>query len=173
MPHLVRRLHMDKDEIQILKRRQGSLRLAAVIGIYIAGDPFHSQRLQSGIDTDAVEEIYRGDHSAPESVSIRKLHHLRHPALTPQPDGIGRSLSLPLSGLINRMGRQDDLSPTHHVNGGPSPRPRGQVSVALLSGDVVGWRGLHLRDTIAPDEEMAITYSRKELELIISQGILQ
>ena len=92
---LVARLYVYEYEVIVLKRLQGSLRLAFVVGVSQSCGTFHLNNLQPRIVADAANQVYSRDDAA--ALHLRILRHQRlHRgtiAATPRPDAVSLALS--------------------------------------------------------------------------------
>ena len=115
MAGLITGFDMQINKIVRLQCIKGRRHLILVIGVVKSGCTFHRQATQTGIGSDAVNQIYGGNDSTSLHLRelIRELFHLRTIAGAPWPDAVGRVFARGCALLVDGMFLQQSLR-THN-----------------------------------------------------------
>src|SRR4030095_1987733 len=81
----VRGFDVNKDQVVFFQRAYTVFALADVIGIEKPGDAWHVDALQSGVDTQTMDNIDRGNHPTFDAESFGQRRQLRRSPSAPEP----------------------------------------------------------------------------------------
>src|SRR5437764_9754891 len=99
----VRGFDVNKDQVVFFKRADTVLAFAEIIGIEKAGNPWHVDALQSGVDAETVNDIDGGNHAAFNAEELGQRWELRRSPLPPQPNCGCLAMSIDSASFINGM----------------------------------------------------------------------
>ena len=135
---LVRRLHVDEDQVAGGERRDRCPGLAFVVGVYPARGPRDVDHLHAPEEAQALQEVHGRDHAPGDAVLGLEGGDLHPLAVAPGPDGGGLLLSGLSPGHVHGMVPEHFPGFLHEL---PQERVAGEVGRYALSGDVVGGGG--------------------------------
>ena len=93
--------------------------------------------------------------------------------MSPEPNGVGRQLPVPLALLVDRVSVQQQLLAGHQLHEPVGPVPFRQMSVAGLLGQVVRRGEAQLVLSATPDHQVAVGNPRVELKGIVAKLMLK
>ena len=111
----VRGFDVNEDQVIFFQRTHAVLAFADVIGIEKPGDARHVDALQSGVDTQTVDNIDGGNHPAFDAESFGQRRQLRRSPLPPEPDRRRLAVSFSMAFSVYRMVCQYRLGSLHEL----------------------------------------------------------
>ena len=113
MPRLIRRLHVDIDEICVVQRFESGICFPFIVGIVKSGGPGHYDRLHACIDGQSFDQVHGSNGCSGNPKPLPKSAHHRLFPRSPWPERIGGLFPLFSPLLIDRVLLQKRLGLLH------------------------------------------------------------
>src|SRR4030095_9800403 len=125
--------------------------------------------LQSGVDTQTMDDIDRGNHPAFDAESFGERRQLRGFPLSPEPDRRRLAVSFSMAFFVYGVLCQYRLGSVAELQQARRAVALRHIRGNFLISDIVRRRGGHFLFAVTPDHQMAVTDSGKKLDAVTTE----